>query len=160
MYDIRIKMTKINEKERKNRVNNTDLAILKLLQEDASMPFTEIARRLRMSESTVRKRVEKLRQESVIKKFTIIIEPSKIGLNTIAIVGLDAEPSKLLEVSQKLCEFTEIKYVATSTGDHMIMTEIWARDTKDLAKIISEKIGVIDGVKKVCPAIILEKLKE
>ncbi|MBS7625380.1 MAG: Lrp/AsnC family transcriptional regulator [Candidatus Bathyarchaeia archaeon] len=140
--------------------DNTDLAILRLLQEDASISFTEIARRLKMSESTVRKRVEKLVQEGVIKKFTIIIEPSKIGLNAIAIVGIDVEPPKLLEASQKLCELPEVKYVATSTGDHMIMIEIWARDTKELAKIISEKIGVIDGVKKVCPAIILEKLKE
>jgi len=124
------------------------------------MPFTEIARRLKLSESTVRKRVEKLVQEGVIKKFTIIVEPSKIGLNATAIVGIDVEPPKLLEISQKLCELSEVKYVATSTGDHMIMIEIWARDTKELAKIISEKIGVINGIKKICPAIILEKLKE
>ncbi|MEM2700146.1 MAG: Lrp/AsnC family transcriptional regulator [Candidatus Bathyarchaeia archaeon] len=141
-------------------MDNTDLAIIKILQEDASIPFTEIARRLKISESTVRKRIEKLIREGVIKRFTIAIDPSKIGLNTVAIVGIDVEPSKLLEVSQKLCEFAETRYVATSTGDHMIMTEIWARDTKDLAKIISEKIGAIDGVKKVCPAIILERMKE
>jgi len=42
----------------------------------------------------------------------------------------------------------------------MIMTEIWARDGRELTKIISEKIGAIDGIKKICPAIILEKLKE
>lgn len=153
-------MTEINEKRKGKAMDNIDLAILKILREDASIPFTEIARRLKMSESTVRKRIEKLVREGVIKKFTITIDPSKIGLNTVAIVGIDVEPSKLLEVAQKLCEFTETKYVATSTGDHMIMTEIWARDTKDLAKIISEKIGIIDGVKKVCPAIILERMKE
>jgi Lrp/AsnC family transcriptional regulator for asnA, asnC and gidA len=141
-------------------VDEIDLTILKFLQEDASIPFTEIARRLKISESTVRKRVEKLRQEGVIKRFTVIIEPSKIGLDTVAIVGIDVNPSKLLEVSQKLCEFPETKYVATSTGDHMIMTEIWARDGRELTKIISEKIGAIEGIKKICPAIILEKLKE
>lgn len=140
--------------------DDIDLAILKLLQKDASMPFTEIARQLKLSESTVRKRVAKLVQEGVIKKFTVIIEPSKIGLNTTAIVGIDVEPQKILEISQKLCELSETRYVATSTGDHMIITEIWAKDTRELAKVISEKIGVINGIKKVCPAIILEKLKE
>ncbi|MEM1539476.1 MAG: Lrp/AsnC family transcriptional regulator [Candidatus Bathyarchaeia archaeon] len=140
-------------------VDKTDLAILNFLQEDASMPFTEIARRLKISESTVRKRVEKLRKEGVIKRFTIIIEPSKIGLNTVAIIGVDVDPSKLLEVSQRLCEIPETKYVATSTGDHMIMTEIWTKDGKELTKIISEKIGTIEGVKKICPAIVLERLK-
>ncbi|MEM2816365.1 MAG: Lrp/AsnC family transcriptional regulator [Candidatus Bathyarchaeia archaeon] len=141
-------------------VDKTDLAILKLLQEDASMPFTEIARRLSVSESTVRKRVEKLMREGVIRRFTVIVEPSKIGLKTIAIVGVDVDPSRLLEVSQKLCEIPEVKYVATSTGDHMIMTEIWTRDGRELTRILSEKIGKIEGIKKICPAIILEKLKE
>ncbi|MEM1581051.1 MAG: Lrp/AsnC family transcriptional regulator [Candidatus Bathyarchaeia archaeon] len=141
-------------------MDETDLAILKFLQDDASMPFTEVARRLKLSESTVRKRVEKMRRDGVIKKFTVVIEPSKIGLNIIAIVGIDVDPSKLLEISQKMCEISETKYVATSTGDHMIMVEIWAKDVKELARIISEKIGVIDGVKRICPSIILEKLKE
>jgi len=141
-------------------IDEIDLAILKFLQEDASISFTEIARRLKISESTVRKRVEKLKQGGVIKRFTVIIDPSKIGLNTVAIVGIDVDPSKLLEVSQKICEIPETRYVATSTGDHMIMTEVWAKDGRELTKIISEKIGTIDGIKKICPAIILEKLKE
>jgi len=76
--------------------------------------------------------VEKLKQEGVIKRFTVIIDPSKIGLNTVAIVGVDVDPSKLLEASQKMCEFPETRYVATSTGDHMIMTEIWAWDGESM----------------------------
>jgi len=42
----------------------------------------------------------------------------------------------------------------------MIMTEIWTRDGRELTRLISEKIGVIEGIKKICPAIILEKLKD
>lgn len=141
-------------------VDKVDLAILKFLREDASIPFTEIARQLKISESTVRKRIEKLKHEGVIKRFTVIVEPSKIGLNTVAIVGVDVDPAKLLEVAQKLCEIQETRYVATSTGDHMIMTEIWTKDGRELTKIISEKIGTIEGVKKICPAIVLEKLKD
>jgi len=141
-------------------VDQLDLKILETLRLDASLPFTEIAKRFKVSESTIRKRVERLTQEGVIKKFTVTVNPAKIGLNTVAIVGVDVDPSKLLEVSQKLCEIPETVYVATSTGDHMIMTEIWTRDGRELTRILSEKIGSIEGVKKICPAIILEKLKE
>jgi len=140
-------------------IDKLDMKILQLLEKDASLPYTEIARRLKLNESTVRKRVTALKQKGVIRKFTVVIEPSKIGLNTVAIIGVDVDPPKLLEVSQKLCEIPETRYVATSTGDHMIMTEIWTEDGKELSKIISEKIGTIDGVKKICPSIILEKLK-
>ena len=140
-------------------IDKLDMEILQLLEKDASLPYTEIARRLKLNESTVRKRVAALKQKGVIRKFTVVIEPSKIGFNTVAIIGVDVDPPKLLEVAQKLCEIPETRYVATSTGDHMIMTEIWTRDGKELSKIISEKIGTIEGVKKICPAIMLEKLK-
>jgi Lrp/AsnC family transcriptional regulator for asnA, asnC and gidA len=41
----------------------------------------------------------------------------------------------------------------------MIMTEIWTKDGRELTKLLSERIAKIDGVKRICPAIILEKLK-
>ncbi len=141
-------------------LDEMDMKILKMLEADGRMPFTEIAEKLKVSESTVRKRVLSLQRRGVIKKFTIKVDPSKIGMKTIAVVGVDVDPPKLLEVTQKLCDFKETKWVATSTGDHMIMTEIWTRDGRELTKLISEKIGTIEGVKKVCPAIILEKLKD
>ncbi|MEM2336259.1 MAG: Lrp/AsnC family transcriptional regulator [Candidatus Bathyarchaeia archaeon] len=140
-------------------MDELDLKILKLLEEDGRLTFMEIAKKLRLSESTIRKRVQALKENGVIKRFTVEIDPAKIGLNTIAIVGIDVDPPKLLEVAQKLCEFKEIRCVATSTGDHMIMTEIWTKDGRELTKLISEKIGPIEGVKKICPAIILERLK-
>lgn len=141
-------------------IDEVDLEILKMLQSDGRLSFTEIAKKLKLSESTIRKRVQALQRRGVIKKFTIEVDPSKIGINTVAIVGVDVDPTNLLEAAQKLCEIKEVRSVATSTGDHMIMTEIWARDGRELTKIISEKIGKIEGVKKICPAIILEKLKE
>ena len=109
-------------------IDRVDLEILKMLQEDGRIPFTDIAQKLKLSESTIRKRVQALQRKGVIRRFTVEIDPTKIGLRTIAIVGFDVEPTKLLEVAQKLCEIKEIRSVATSTGDHMIMTEIWTRD--------------------------------
>jgi Lrp/AsnC family transcriptional regulator for asnA, asnC and gidA len=140
-------------------VDEKDLKILEILREDSSIPFTEIARRLRLSESTVRKRVSSMVEEGVIRRFTVVLEPSKVGYNTVAIVGIDVEPSMLLEVAQRLSEIPEAKYVATSTGDHMIMAEIWARDGKELSRILSEKVGRIEGITKICPSIILERFK-
>jgi len=140
-------------------VDELDLKILKMLQEDGRLSFTGIAKKLRMSESTIRKRVQALQKKKVIKRFTVEVNPSKIGINTVAIVGVDVDSTELLEAAQKLCEMKEIRSVATSTGDHMIMTEVWTTGERELMKIISEKIGKIDGVKRTCPAIILEKLK-
>ncbi|MEM2935766.1 MAG: Lrp/AsnC family transcriptional regulator [Candidatus Bathyarchaeia archaeon] len=136
-----------------------DMKILKILEDDGRAPFTDIAKKLRLNESTIRKRVLALQEKRVIKKFSVDLDPSKMGLNTVAIVGIDVEPVKIIDVAQKICEIPEAKYVATSTGDHMIMTEIWTKDGRELTKLMSDQIGTIEGVKKICPAIILEKLK-
>ncbi len=73
--------------------------------------------------------------------------------------GVDTEPEKFLDVAKKLKEEDFAKSVYITTGDHMIMAEIWAKDGDELTKIISDKIGKLPGVKKICPAIILEKVK-
>ena len=137
-----------------------DRKIIQMLEQNSRRSFNNISKKLKLSESAVRKRVVALQDKGVIKKFTIQVDPAKLGANSVSIVGVDVEPTKLLEVAQKLCEIKEVRSVATSTGDHMIMTEIWAKDGRELIKIVSEKIGAMDGVKKICPAMILEKFKE
>jgi len=142
------------------KTDEVDKKIVQLLEQDGRRSFNEIAKKLKLSESAIRKRVVALQEKGVIKKFTIQVDPAKLGTSSVSIVGVDVEPTKLLEVAQKLCEVDEIRSVATSTGDHMIMTEIWTKDGRELTKLLSEKIGAIDGVKKICPAMILERFKE
>jgi Lrp/AsnC family transcriptional regulator for asnA, asnC and gidA len=141
-------------------LDDVDMKILEMLEKDARRSFIEIAKKLGVSEATIRKRVLKMQKNGVIKKFTIKVDPEKLGMGTVAIVGIETDPTKLLETAQKLCDFKEIKCVATSTGDHMIMTEIWTKNGRELTKLISEKIGALEGVKRICPAILLEKLKD
>ena len=155
-----VKMDKIANFATVNIMDGKDREIIRILQENARTPFTEIAKRLKVSESTIRNRVSALERDGVIKKYTIVVDPVKMGLNTVAIVGLDVEPSMFLEAAKKMVEIEKVRYVATSTGDHMIMSEIWTKDGKELSVLISEKIGKIKGVHRICPAIILEKLKE
>lgn len=141
-------------------LDEKDRKILEILKKDSRTAFTGIAKTLNVSEATVRKRVKNLEEKKVIVGYGTKIDESKLGYNTIAYVGLDVGPSQFLEAARKMTEIKEVKYVATSTGDHMIMTEIVTKDGKELMRIISEKIGKIKGVHKICPAIILEVLKD
>ncbi|ENN96164.1 AsnC family transcriptional regulator [Methanocaldococcus villosus KIN24-T80] len=140
-------------------LDEKDRKILEILMKDARKPFTEIAKELNTSESSIRKRIKKMEENGIIKGYTVVIEPAKIGYNVIALTGFDTDPQDVLDVAKELCKFEEVKKVFTSTGDHMIMTEIWARDGSELKEILFNKIGKIKGIKKICPAIILERLK-
>ncbi|MFQ5762856.1 MAG: Lrp/AsnC family transcriptional regulator [Candidatus Bathyarchaeia archaeon] len=140
-------------------LDDVDIKILNLLEEDGSLSFADLSRRLNTSESMVRKRVNALREMGVIKKFSVVVDPAALGLTSTAILGIDVDPPLLLQVAQKIGDIHEVKYVALTTGDHMIMVEVWARSSAELSKVLSEKIGRIDGVKKICPSIVLERLK-
>ncbi len=135
------------------------MKILNILMKDGRKPYTEIAKELGTSESSIRKRVRKMEDEGIIKGYKVEVEPSKIGYGVVALTGFDTNPEDFLNVANNLCKFDEVKKVWTSTGDHMIMTEIWAKDGRELSEILFNKVGKIEGIKKVCPAIILEQLK-
>lgn len=143
-----------------SEIDPSDLKIIRELEKDGRISFTDLAKKLKMNESTVRKRVLALQGKGIIKRFTIDLDQAKIGLKTIAMVGIDVEPTELLNAVQKLCEIPEIRSVATSTGDHMIMSEIWASDGRSLTEILVKKVGTIKGIRRLCPAIILENYKK
>jgi len=137
-----------------------DFGIIKILKDNARTPYLNIAKELKVSESTIRNRVSNLQENGIIKRFSVVIDPNKLGYGSVAFVGIDVQPEKFLYVAKKLTEFDNVKMVATTTGDHMIMTEIWGEKAAELRNFISERIEKITGVTRTCPAIINETLKE
>ncbi len=140
-------------------MDDRDREIIRILQENSRTPYTEIAKKLGLTEATIRKRINELEKRGVIKKYTIEVDPSKLGYKTVTILGMDVEPKYLLEAAKKIAEIENVKWVATSTGDHMIMAEIWTEDGEALFELMAKRISKIKGVRDLCPAIIMEKLK-
>jgi DNA-binding Lrp family transcriptional regulator len=79
-----------------------DNKIISLLQQDASLGYEDVARKLGMNESTIRKRILLLRERHVITKFSVEVDSALLGFRARSILGVDVEPSKLLHVSGQL----------------------------------------------------------
>ncbi len=62
------------------------------------MHSTEITGKLGVATFTIHKRIEKLRNSEVIKEFTIMIDPSSVGLNITTYIGINIEPSKKISI--------------------------------------------------------------
>ena len=67
-----------------------DLAILRLLQEDASLPVTEIAARINLSQTPTWRRIQKLEQAGVIRGRVALVDPDRIGLGLTVFVEVEA----------------------------------------------------------------------
>jgi len=99
-----------------------------------------------------------LEKQGVIKKYSLVVNHSKLGFENLALVGLDVKAEKFLEVAKEVKKLEEVKYFCSSTGDHMFMLKILAKDNDHLSEI-SDKLKKIDGVLRICPAIVKESLK-
>jgi len=139
-------------------MDKLDINIIEILSRNSRTSFMDIARKLKVSESTIRKRVSNLEKNGTIKKYSLIVDTNKIGFENIALIGVDVVPEKYLDIAKKLTELHDVKYVASSTGDHMFMLEVWSRNGEEL-RLVSDKLKSIDGVTRICPAIIRDTLK-
>jgi len=141
-------------------MDRKDHKIISALRQGARTPLRKISKLVHMSESAVRKRVKRLEREGVIERYTVVVNPSKLGYNALAIVSLDTAPEKHHETLENLTKLDEVKQLVTSAGEHMIIGTVYAHDNKELTDIILKKIGAIEGVTKVRASVILERVKE
>src|SRR3989338_1614983 len=140
-----------------NSLDATDRNIIDILRKNSRTAFLSIAKTLNLSESTIRKRVANLESRGIIQKFSLIVDPSKLGYENVAYIGVDAEPEKYLEVANDLKQDPQIKCLSTSVGDHMFMLEVWAKDNEELQQIC-DRIKSNNKITRICPAVIKETL--
>jgi Lrp/AsnC family transcriptional regulator, regulator for asnA, asnC and gidA len=139
-------------------LDELDLKIVRRLQQDGRVKFLQLAKEMDISEGTVRNRVKLLESQKVILQYSAIVDPRRIGFDAVAFIGLNVEPLKFLKVVEALARLDEIAYLATATGEHMVLMEVWMHKQSDITRFINEKISVMDGVTKISPTIILERI--
>jgi Lrp/AsnC family transcriptional regulator for asnA, asnC and gidA len=139
-------------------LDERDLKILRRMSENARITFTELAKEVNLSDVAVIKRVKRL-EGSIVKRYTISVDPRKLGYRIVSFTGIDVEPERLFEVIEKVRNRGYVMGLWLTTGDHQLMTMVWARNEEDMAKIHKE-LSEINGVKRVCPAIVLKTLKD
>lgn len=144
---------------RENLINKKDIVILRELSANARTPITKIAKVLSISDVAVKRRLVKLEESGIIKKYTYVSNNKKLGYDIIALVGLNTLPDKILDVIKLIKDRDDVTFVALSSGDHNLLVEIWAKNSEELAKVV-EDLRKIPGVSAVYPAIILDVVKE
>jgi len=139
-------------------VRISDLKLIKILMKDSRLPYTKIASNLGVTEAAVRKRVKALEGKGVIRRFTIDVNPKALGYDLDVLIGVDTTPEKYLKILEILRDLDEVIDLYTSSGDHMILFRAWFKNIEELNEFV-HNLESIDGVTRVCPAILLEKLK-
>ncbi len=123
-----------------------DYQILKRLQKDGRMSFTEISKEINVAVSTIRHRYINLVEDGTLK---IIgrIDPNKIGFNAYASILISVKPKSFMNgILKELTKLPEISFLATVSGDFDIEVNVMCRDMDHLNELLGDKIHDMEGV--------------
>lgn len=136
---MEIKMTYIDE---------TDSAIMGLLQRDGNLTNLAMAETLGTSEATIRRRRARLEAEGFIR-IAAAVNHLKLGYQSAAIIGIQADASKLSEIEERLKTISEIYFLGVTSGQYDFLLEVWLKSNADFVEFKQNKLGRIDGVMRV-----------
>ena len=118
-----------------------DKKILKLIAEDARIPFLEVARVCNVSGAAIHQRIQKLTSIGILKGSQFIIDPEMIGYDTCAYIGLCLKnPERFSEVVDELRKIPEVVECHYTTGAFDMFIKIYAFNNHHLLDIIHDKL--------------------
>ena len=124
-----------------HQLDSLDKNILRLISEDARIPFLEVARACNVSGAAIHQRIQKLTNMGVLKGSQFIIDPEKIGYETCAYVGLYLkDPSSFDQVVEALREIPKVVECHYTTGGYDLFIKLYAKNNHHLLNIIHDKL--------------------
>ena len=130
-------------------IDNIDKKILAILMEDASIPYTDIAKKVHVSGGTVHVRMKKLADMGIVKGTQLKVEHSKLGYDITAFLGVYLERSSFYdEAVNGLLEIPEIVDVHYTTGNYSMFVKIVCQDTQHLREVLHDKIQKVPGIQR------------
>ena len=129
----------------KQGIDALDVMIIRELQNDPQQPQTEIAKKLGASATTVRRRLNRLLDEHIIR-IVAIADPHAMGYHVRVMIGIKVCPGAIDGVADKLASYANVHYALITTGPYDLV--IWAvfLDTEELSKFIRHELGNIEGL--------------
>lgn len=123
------------------KLDQLDKRILKLIADDARIPFLEVARVCNVSGAAIHQRIQKLTAMGILKGSQFIIDPEKLGYETCAYVGLNLKnPESFDEVVERLKAIPEVVECHYTTGDYDLFIKIYAANNHHLLNIIHDQL--------------------
>ena len=129
------------------QLDDKDKQILNMLQENSRMSYIHIASQLGISEATVRYRVKNLIDNGIIHRFTILLDPRKVGYPVTGILLVKIAPELFEEAAKKISDLDETRHVLQNTGEYNLVAVVKAQSLEHLSELRKE-IELIHGVRE------------
>jgi Lrp/AsnC family transcriptional regulator for asnA, asnC and gidA len=138
----------INDAEglEKTHLDVIDRNIIAILKADARTSYRNIAENIGKTEATVRRRVNHMIKEKLIKKFTIVLDEKSMDNPTKATIKIQPDLNKIKAIIDDLLKIDEITDIWRLSGDCGLFVRVEIPSIEYLDPLIEERISAIPGV--------------
>ena len=128
------------------RIDDIDALILSELAQDSSVSVPKLARKISVNPSVVYSRIRRLVDRGLIRRFTIEVNNAALGYEVKVLAGIKMDTKKRNSIIQELFDIDGVYEVAEVTGRFDILVTAYTTSLDAMHRMVSEKIGRIDGV--------------
>ncbi len=128
-------------------MDSIDRQIIAALNEDGRAANAKIAKKVKVSEGTVRRRLKKLTSDKTINIVTVQ-DPQKMGYQSEVLIGMQVEPDMLEEVASRMAEFKYTTLVSITTGTYDVFAWATLPNAESLGEFIRDHVGKTPGVQR------------
>jgi Lrp/AsnC family leucine-responsive transcriptional regulator len=131
-------------------IDATDLEIIDLLRADARRTLADVAERVSLSAPAVKRRVDRLERDGVIKGYTVLVDHALLGRPLQAFTELRFAGNLPVDQIAGIAEgIPEVQTIFTTAGDPDALAWIRVRDVDDLKRVIDllRRSGRVTGTK-------------
>lgn len=140
-------------------VSDLDGALFAALALDGRTPYADLAAATGWSETTVRRRMDQLREAGLLY-FDLEVDMPSFGFRSSAWLWLSVPPSHLADVGSALAKFPDVAYATATTGPANLAACAVCRDEESLYEFLTAKVGALPGVQRVETAPIIRTVKQ
>lgn len=144
------------------KIDEKDKKILEVLKDHADYSTRQIAKKTLLPITTIHNRIQKLKREKVIKKFTVKLDHSKVNKGLLVYVLISASLPMLkqkkksqYDLAKELRKFGFVEKVDIVSGGTDLVATIRVKDVKEYDQVLLSKIQMIEGIDKTQSMIVI-----
>ncbi len=141
------------------KYDDMDVELVRLLQKDSRLSYNKIAGKLGISVGTAFNRIKNLEDKGVLKGYTVLVDPFRLGFTITAVVLIQAEGTHLVDVEKEIAKSGNALCVYDVTGDFDIAVVVRFRDRVDMNSFVKSLLAM-PYIKRTVTNVVLNVVKE
>ena len=124
------------------------MKIITELSRDGNASVPNLSKKLGVNTSVLYSRIKRLVKRKLIERFTIVVNDRELGYTVKALTGINMDSKMRDNVIDELMKIPEVREISEVTGRFDIIVTMYAKNLDEMHRLISERLGRIQGVQR------------